>query len=117
MRRFISASAILAVFSLLAFALGGCSVPPGSSLRGASGVPMPPDLDKKIFSAENPERPKPRFSVESHGVFRAGYDDNKREILVVTDAETGIQYLSITGCGTTELRSERSGKSTATRER
>jgi len=51
------------------------------------------------------------------GTFNAGYGDNVREILILTDNKTGIQYLSVTGCGTTEMRSEKSGKSTKTVER
>lgn len=59
---------------------------------------------------------KERFKVESQSVFRAGHGNNKREILIVTDTETGIQYLSITGCGTTELSAEtkKVGKSNQT---
>jgi hypothetical protein len=78
--------------------------------------PAPPQLEKTV--ASSPEQAtSSRFLVESHGTFHAGYDDNRREILIITDTETGVQYLSITGCGTTEMRSEKSGKSTVTRER
>lgn len=106
---FLETMIVLAILAL-AMLVPGCGDP-------VPQKPEPPDLEKKVAAAERPERQSTRFSVESHGVFKAGYDDNKREILVVTDAETGIQYLSITGCGTTELRSEKSGKSTVTKER
>lgn len=46
----------------------------------------------------------PRFKAESVGYFKAGYEKNIREILVLTDRKTGRQYLAVTGCGTTELR-------------
>lgn len=46
-----------------------------------------------------------RFSVASYGTFWAGgpYSNKQREILVVKDKETGVEYLAITGCGTSEL--------------
>ena len=47
-----------------------------------------------------------RFTVASYGTFCAGYSNNVREILIVTDTKTKKQYLAITGCGTTELRTE-----------
>lgn len=58
-----------------------------------------------------------RFEVVSYATFEAGYNDNKREILVITDTDTGRQYLAVTGCGTTELHTvtERHGNVTTTR--
>lgn len=47
-----------------------------------------------------------RFEVYSYGEFNAGYGNNKREILVVKDTKTDVEYLAITGCGTTELITE-----------
>jgi len=58
-----------------------------------------------------------RFRVESQGEFRAGFDDNKREILIITDTKTGKEYLGITGVGISELRSESDGENTHTKER
>jgi hypothetical protein len=60
---------------------------------------------------------KSRFTVESHGKFKAGYDNNVREIVVVTDHESGKHYLGITGVGITELRTEKSGDTNVTKER
>lgn len=57
-----------------------------------------------------------RFRVTSHGSFKAGYDNNVREIIVIEDTTTGVQYLAVTGCGTTELVRVKSGKSTVTKE-
>ncbi len=53
-----------------------------------------------------------RFTVEHQLYFTGGYNNNQREVFIVTDTQTGIQYLAITGCGTTELHTARSGKST-----
>jgi len=47
-----------------------------------------------------------RFDIKSYGLFNAGFDDNTREILVLTDTQTGEEYLCITGVGVTELRRE-----------
>lgn len=47
-----------------------------------------------------------RFTVEAQGYFEGGYGGHKREIFIVTDRETGKQYLSITGAGVTELWTE-----------
>jgi len=78
--------------------------------------PQPPQLEKKINStAEKPVLH--RFKVESFGVFYGGYGNTDREILIVTDTETGIEYLSITGCGTTEMHREQTGKTSVIRER
>jgi uncharacterized protein YcfL len=52
-----------------------------------------------------------RFSVESQGGFNAGYSNHEREILIITDTETGKKYLGITGVGVTEMF--QSGKTTA----
>lgn len=57
-----------------------------------------------------------RFLVQSYGKFEAGYGSNEREILVITDTASKIQYLAITGCGTTELRTVTEGETTVTRE-
>lgn len=46
-----------------------------------------------------------RFMVTSYGRFKAGHNDNDREIMVVTDSETGQKYLFLTGCGGTEMSS------------
>jgi hypothetical protein len=54
----------------------------------------------KTVQAESANK---RFSAEFHGEFRGGYNDHIRHIFVITDAQTRKQYLSITGCGTTEL--------------
>ncbi len=90
----------------LMLTLAGCDKP----------APEPPELVKTISTT--PEKPTlHRFTVESFGTFCAGYDNNKREILIVTDTQTGTQYLTITGCGTMEMRRESDGDSSVTRER
>ena len=49
-----------------------------------------------------------RFVVESHGKFKAGFGNNEREILLITDKLTGKTYIGITGVGISELRRETS---------
>lgn len=57
-----------------------------------------------------------RFKVESFGEFYGGYGNNRREIFIVTDTETSVQYLAITGCGTTQMREEYDGHVYNTKE-
>jgi len=73
-------------------------------------------VNLQISDASELEPQKARFKVESHGVFYAGYDNNKREIVIVHDLSTGQDYLGITGVGITELRHVQVGKTTLTRE-
>jgi hypothetical protein len=62
-----------------------------------------------------------RFVAEFHGEFFGGFQNNKRDIFIVRDNQTGQSYLAITGCGVSELRTEqytvRSGKTSQTRTR
>lgn len=38
------------------------------------------------------------FTITSKGTFKAGYDNGVREILIVRDNKTGVEYLAITDC-------------------
>jgi hypothetical protein len=61
---------------------------------------------------------KCRFSVRKIGKF---YDmsayDNWRSIYVVTDSETGAEYVGVSGVGISELGSHRNGKTNHEDER
>src|SRR5688572_16224140 len=52
------------------------------------------------------EAGKARFVVDHHGTFYAGVDNNRRDILVIHDLKTKVDYLAITGVGTSELKKE-----------
>ncbi len=55
--------------------------------------------------------PTGRFQVSYQGAFVTGDADSslaKRNIYIITDTETGVQYLAVQGCGTSELH--KSGK-------
>jgi hypothetical protein len=41
---------------------------------------------------------KAEYTVTSKGTFRAGYDNEVREILIIKDNITGAEYLTITDC-------------------
>jgi len=60
-----------------------------------------------------------RFVVESHGAFKCNGPDreSKRAIYVITDTETGVRYLAVQGCGTSQLVTESDGKHNRTIER
>jgi hypothetical protein len=93
----------LIVFVPLMFALlvsPGCGE--GNPATPEQG-PVPKAIQVGIVGSENsiPDR----FSATSYGRFLGGprYDRREREIFIIKDKETGIEYLTITGCGTTEL--------------
>ena len=71
----------------------------GGAHHAAEVVPHQP---KQLMVANDTQR----FTVMSYGEFRAGFEGNIREIVIVTDTETGHKYIGITGVGITELRSE-----------
>lgn len=79
--------------------------------------PQAPDNKVPVFEVPKQQVEGARFKVERHGKFKAGYEDNEREILIITDSATERQYIGITGVGVTELHLEKSGNSTTTRER
>lgn len=60
-----------------------------------------------------------RFTVEAHGAFACSEPDreSKRAIYIITDTETGERYLAAQGCGTTQLVTERHGKTNVKVER
>ena len=88
--------------ALVFLILAGCS---------DDGVPI---VNKSLPPV--PAEKTTRFLVQSQCKFQAGYNDNIREILIVTDTTTNNKYLAITGCGVTELREVTTGKTTVTRE-
>jgi len=49
------------------------------------------------------ENLSPRFIVHSQGSFTAGYDNSKREILIVEDTQNKVSYLAITDCSLIRL--------------
>jgi hypothetical protein len=85
---------------LLALLLSGCGE---GNPATPEQEPAPKAIQVGVVGRENsiPDR----FGVTSYGRFLGGarYDRREREILVVKDKETGVEYLAITGCGTTEL--------------
>jgi hypothetical protein len=104
---FMSAVALIMAGLFLAC---GCGGPPAPAEAAPLPKAAPVHIDARPGTAPD------RFTVESHGGFNAGYDHNTREIMIVTDTQTGIQYLAVTGCGTTELRRVQRGKTTVTEE-
>ena len=80
---------------------GGCDAP---QTTGPQQPRQPTAID--VADVTELEPGTPRFKVQSHGKFRAGFDNNVREILLITDLDTGKTYLGITGVGISELRSE-----------
>jgi hypothetical protein len=76
-----------------------------------------PDAKREVFDVPKQQVEGERFTVVSHGRFKAGFENNVREILIITDTQTKRAYLGITGVGVTELRTEKEGKHDVTVER
>lgn len=64
-------------------------------LAGCEPTPSLPV--KQNVTVEKPLQDQ--FTIESFGKFHAGYGDNEREIIVITDTKTGKRYLGITDTG------------------
>ncbi len=73
-------------------------------LCGCEPVPQQPSGPPEPETKTVERNASDRFTVRSWGKFNAGYSDNVREILTLTDSFTGQEYLCITGVGVTELR-------------
>lgn len=56
-----------------------------------------------VTQQSNVEPPIVGWNIKSQGIFYAGYDNNRREILLITTPD-GREFLAITGCGVTEYR-------------
>ena len=82
-----------------------CRLAAGAALCGVlvGCDETPKGAERAIYDAPQSEG---RFTIESHGKFKAGYQSNTREILILTDTKTGRQYLGITGVGVSELVTE-----------
>lgn len=78
----------------LSLVLSGCELDP------------PPDKSVEVFAVPAQQVEGARFRIERHGKFKAGYQNNEREILVIVDTETKRTYLGITGVGVAELRTD-----------
>ena len=102
--------AVALIFTGLFF---GCGC--GESTRHSAEAAPPPKAAPVALGGRAGTSPD-RFRVESHGGFSGGYGNHEREILILTDTQTGIQYLAVTGCGTTELRQVKQRKKTVTEE-
>jgi len=49
-----------------------------------------------------------RFEIQSQGTFNAGYNNSSREVLLIKDTKTGVEYLGITDVSLIKLiQSER----------
>jgi hypothetical protein len=62
-----------------------------------------PSTDKlvvtpKVAPTTNQVETVERFVVHSQGTFKAGYDNAVREVFIIKDTHTGVEYLGITDC-------------------
>jgi len=60
-----------------------------------------------------------RFRAEYQGAFHCGEQDREsyRATYIITDTETGVRYLAVQGCGTSQLVTAHQGRSSTTVER
>lgn len=56
------------------------------------------EVTPKVAPSTNQVETVERFVVRSQGTFNAGYDNGKREIFILKDTHTGVEYLGITDC-------------------
>jgi hypothetical protein len=91
----------LAIAALTAALLAGCT----------------PDPDMKMTS-QSPAEASPRISVTRIGIFSdtLAYGE-RRGVYVIQDAETGKEFIGVSGIGITEVGSHSAGKSRRQDER
>src|SRR3990172_7825846 len=79
-----------------------------SALFGVTGCgpEIAPDKHVEVYSVPAQQIEGARFKVETAGKFRAGFENNVREILIISDTATGRKYIGVTGAGGTGPRSE-----------
>lgn len=56
------------------------------------------EVTPKVAPSTNQVEKVELFTITSKGTFKAGYDNGVREILIVKDNKTGVEYLAITDC-------------------
>lgn len=56
------------------------------------------ELTPKVAPGTNQVEKVELFTITSKGTFKAGYNNEVREILIVKDNRTGVEYLAITDC-------------------
>lgn len=98
----------LCVAIIVIVLLGGCT----EEYRRAQEQKQIPVADQTVQAEVGGKR----FRAAFHGEFKGGYDNNIRHIFIITDSKTGKQYLTITGCGVTELRTVADDDSSVTLE-
>ncbi len=45
-----------------------------------------------------------RFEIQSQGIFKAGYANSERELFLIKDTKTGVEYLGITDASLIKLK-------------
>ncbi len=78
-------------YLVLALALGLCGCEPQTQTENLTVTP-------KVAAPTNQVERVELFTVMSKGTFKAGYDDTVREIFILRDNKTGVEYLGITDC-------------------
>ena len=108
MKRFEQILTYFLTLSIVVVFVGGCT----EEYRRAQEQKQIPVADQTVQAEVGGKR----FRAAFHGEFKGGYDNNVRHIFIITDSKTGKQYLTITGCGVTELRTVTDDDSSVTLE-
>lgn len=77
------------LFIGLALVLCGCDEP-----RKTDKLEVTPAVAAPTNQVEKVEQ----FVVTSKGTFKAGYDNTVREIFILKDTRTGVEYIGVTDC-------------------
>ena len=56
------------------------------------------EVTPKVAPSTNQLERAIEFTITSKGTFKAGYDNETREILLIKDNKTGVEYIAITDC-------------------
>ena len=78
-------------YLLLALSLVLCGCEPQTQTEKLEVTP-------KVAPPTNQVERVEQFTVTSKGKFQAGYDNTVREIFILKDNKTGVEYLGITDC-------------------
>lgn len=56
------------------------------------------EVTPKVAAPTNQVERVEQFTVTSKGTFKAGYDNTVREIFILKDNHTGVEYIGVTDC-------------------
>jgi hypothetical protein len=103
-------AAVSILFYMLLTSISGCNFPPPSA--------QAPEISLTEGSPEEVAAAGSRFQIHKEATFRDELSYHReRAVYILTDTETGKQYVGISGVGISELGDHKQGKQTVEDER